>query len=1017
MITNAEYAKLAGAAYQDKGAPKGWERLPDKPQDNNVGYDCAAFRKIGTKEIVIAHRGTEPIRFDGDWTANLQMGLRKVPDQYEYARKFLEQIKDTYRDATLSLTGHSLGGALAQLQAAQTGLSAVTFNPYGAKTLIPALNEKYGLDLDPEASYANIANHRTLFDGVSQIPGSAQLGSMNTHIAASELVGLIAVVATRSPALLTALSGYWSHSADRFTGEIYAEADSAPSPDNATHLGQERGHTFPEITVPHVEATRERVSQARSISSPIILDLDGDGIETTAVTAGAWFDHAGDGFAERTGWVGADDGLLVWDRNGDGRIGSGGELFGAETRLANGGKAAHGFEALKELDANGDGRVDARDAAFAELRVWKDADGDGLSQAGELFTLAEAGVQSLATAYADSSLIDGHGNAHRQIGGYTRTDGTRAIATDVWFATDTAYSIATDWRDVGGDIAALPDLPGSGTVRDLRQAMALDATGRLQMAVAAFTAEPDEGRRHGLAREIVLLWAGVDGLDPASRGGYVDARELAAQERLTGQDFNQPGWGANPGSTAGKRLAESFARLVDTFHAQLEAQTRFADLYGQAGLAWEAATGTPRLDLSGVAEALALSLGRDQAAGLVLVDGFARNLAALGYADEAGWDDLAERLAGTTPAAADVLRLARLPTLNGTDLADDLSGGAGDERLLGFGGDDTLAGKSGNDVLEGGAGNDRLDGGSGDDTLLGGADDDWLNGGSGSDVYAFGRGFGHDTLRQYDSGADSLDRARFDGLNSDAVREVSRDGDDLNLDFGDDGTLTVSGYFDSAARRVDRFDFADGASWDDQAIKARAVTRGTEEADTRYGYNGVGNRILGLAGDDRLHGGDANDLLSGDAGNDRLYGKSGDDTLVGGAGDDVLQGGLGNDVYRFDRGAGGDTWIENDATAGNLDIARFGADISFDQLWFGRSGNDLVTKVIGTADQIVIERWYSGGAQRIERFEAGGRALLDSRVDALVQAMAAFAPPAAGQTSLPDDTRAVLEPVLAANWG
>ncbi len=86
----------------------------------------------------------------------------------------------------------------------------MTFNPYGAKTLIPALNEQYGLELDPEANHSNIANHRTLFDGVSQIPGSAHLGGMNTHVAASELVGLITVVATRSPALLTALSGYWS---------------------------------------------------------------------------------------------------------------------------------------------------------------------------------------------------------------------------------------------------------------------------------------------------------------------------------------------------------------------------------------------------------------------------------------------------------------------------------------------------------------------------------------------------------------------------------------------------------------------------------------------------------------------------------------------------------------------------------------------------------------------------------------------------------------------------------------
>jgi len=765
---------------------------------------------------------------------------------------------------------------------------------------------------------------------------------------------------------------------------------------------------------------KQNINKASTLSSPILLDLDGDGIETTAVAAGAYFDHQNDGFAERTGWVGGDDGLLAWDRNGNGAIDDGGELFGSETRLTMGPdagrKAANGFEALKELDANGDGRVDALDAAFADLRVWKDANGDGLSQAGELFTLGDAGVQSLATAYAQSTAVDAHGNAHKQIGGYTRADGSGAIATDVWFATDTAYSIATDWRDVGDDIAALPDLAGTGTVRDLRQAMALDASGRLQAAVAAFAVEPDEGRRHTLAREIVLRWTGVDGLDPGSRGSYVDARELAAQERLAGQGFYQPGWGANPGSTAGNRLTESFASLADAFHAQLEAQTRYADLYGHAGLAWEVDSGAPRLDLSGVAESLLAQFERDRPAGRLLLDGFARNLATLGYADEAGWNSLSERLSATAPEAPDILRVARMATRLGTDAADSLAGGTGDERLLGFGGDDVLAGKSGNDLVEGGAGNDSLDGGAGDDTLLGGAGDDLLNGGSGSDAYVFARGFGHDTIRQSDSGAGSLDRARFTELSSDAAQEVARRGDDLALDFGSDGELTVAGYFDSAARRVDVFEFADGASWDVQAVKAQAITRGTDDGDTLYGYNGAGNHLLGLAGDDRLHGGDADDFLHGGEGADRLYGKSGGDTLDGGSGDDVLQGGLGNDLYLFDRGGGGDAWMENDATAGNLDIARFGAAIDFDQLWFSKGGNHLEAQVIGTTDKVVIQNWYSGDASHIERFEAGGKALLDSRVDALVQAMAAFAPPAAGQSTLPDTYRQALAPVLAANW-
>ncbi|MBI5212124.1 MAG: hypothetical protein HY957_01975 [Nitrospirae bacterium] len=77
---------------------------------------------------------------------------------------------------------------------------------------------------------------------------------------------------------------------------------------------------------------------------PIMLDLDGDGIETTNVKDGAYFDHDGNGFAEQTGWAASDDGMLVMDRNGDGIINDGKELFGDQTILSDGTRAANGFQ-------------------------------------------------------------------------------------------------------------------------------------------------------------------------------------------------------------------------------------------------------------------------------------------------------------------------------------------------------------------------------------------------------------------------------------------------------------------------------------------------------------------------------------------------------------------------------------------------------------------------------------------------------------------------------------------------
>lgn len=103
---------------------------------------------------------------------------------------------------------------------------------------------------------------------------------------------------------------------------------------------------------------------------PLILDLDGDGIETISINSGAYFDHDGNGFAEQTGWAAPDDGLLVRDINGNGTIDSGKELFGDQAVLKNGSNATNGFQALADLDDNNDGKIDANDAAYSQLKVW-----------------------------------------------------------------------------------------------------------------------------------------------------------------------------------------------------------------------------------------------------------------------------------------------------------------------------------------------------------------------------------------------------------------------------------------------------------------------------------------------------------------------------------------------------------------------------------------------------------------------------------------------------------------------
>ena len=104
---------------------------------------------------------------------------------------------------------------------------------------------------------------------------------------------------------------------------------------------------------------------------PLLVDLDGDGIETTTLQNGTYFDHDKNGFAQESAWVGADDGVLAFDKNADGVINNGGEIFGDNYVLSNGQTATTGFQALADLDSNSDGVINSSDTNFASIKVMK----------------------------------------------------------------------------------------------------------------------------------------------------------------------------------------------------------------------------------------------------------------------------------------------------------------------------------------------------------------------------------------------------------------------------------------------------------------------------------------------------------------------------------------------------------------------------------------------------------------------------------------------------------------------
>src|SRR5688572_31987946 len=132
-------------------------------------------------------------------------------------------------------------------------------------------------------------------------------------------------------------------------------------------------------------------------SSPIILDLGNDTYRLTSLSDGVRFDLRSDGQPRQMAWtrLGVENAFLALDRDGNGRIENGAELFGNYTPLQAGGLASHGFEALSELDDNGDSILDARDGAWPALLLWVDRNHDGASTADELQPVASSVVTAL----------------------------------------------------------------------------------------------------------------------------------------------------------------------------------------------------------------------------------------------------------------------------------------------------------------------------------------------------------------------------------------------------------------------------------------------------------------------------------------------------------------------------------------------------------------------------------------------------------------------------------------------
>lgn len=631
---------------------------------------------------------------------------------------------------------------------------------------------------------------------------------------------------------------------------------------DSTYISPGSGASFSIFLPPHpisdladwlTNGVLTRFETAKTEASPLVLDLDGDGIELLAQGSVYW-DLDQDGMAEASGWVGPDDGLLALDRNGDGVITEHSELFGTEN--------IDGFHVLETLDSNADGIINSNDDAFSDLLVWQDANSDGVSQLSELSSLADLNITSIDLGYSTTNQTI-NGNSVRTTSTFTMNVVHETIV-DAWFAYDNVNAVYAQDYILDARTLFLPTLRGYGTSADLHIAMSLDnGTGGLLEKVQDISSKTLSELLDPVydfetkMRDILFDWTGVDGVLSNSRGDNIDARELSFLETLTNENFEQRG-SSDPLVEGGQTLENAFTDGYNAVSARLLMQAAGQEIFSQT------ATYNPMTDEFDGSFVLDLTALQSLITGLAL--------SGTDYQD--AWEVLIRLIEGTIEldnlSAADRATLESMITTSDPALTltlQDVLDQIYDNTGL------TLNGTNGDDVLLGGVANDRLDTGLGNDRLEGGAGDDTLLGGDGNDVYFYESGI--DTIID----SDGIDEIEFDSPTTSSQISIGySDTNENDLYIYIDGNLAirVEDYFTTSGGSIETLRFSNGTSIDLSSL------------------TGI---IEGTNGNDTLTGNDNASFLS-----DTIVGYDGNDTLDGGLGNDVLNGGLGDDDYTISSG-------------------------------------------------------------------------------------------------------------------
>ncbi len=667
----------------------------------------------------------------------------------------------------------------------------------------------------------------------------------------------------------------------------------------------------------------------KALSDPLVLDLDGNGIDLAAIdgNGSVYWDIDNDGFAEASAWVAGNDGLLAIDLNGDGIINDHSELFGTETN--------DGFSVLSAYDSNVDGVIDVNDAQFSDLIVWVDANYDGYSDASELSSLTDLGITSinLNATLVDYEIAD---NTITHESTFT-INGQQQIIANAHLQYDNMNSVYNGDYTFDARVLDLPTLRGFGDIPDLFISMSLDETLLLmvqdlvsvdvnQMMVSSYGLQ-------GKVENILYRWAGVESIDPDSRPhidgiSYIDARKLEFLEDYIGDKFEQEGR-SNPNYDSADALELIFNSIVVDSLSAISSQTGGSSFYGQ-----DASYNYINGEIIGSEDVDYISFNDP------LVDetmyGSDRNDAYIWSVGD-GNDQITE-----TDGANDALWLTGGITEEDVRLevyqSNDLRVNIGAESILITNQFYSEQNNTAHDffkveelVLEDGTridltnnitftGTDSADSVNGialDDTLVGGLGDDALYGKEGNDRYVWSVGDGNDTIVE----VDGVDQLVLHNVILSDIRLEAQWGYNLKVHIGGE-FITINNQFYT--------DFSGNNYYDLYQVENLLLDDGTQL--------------------DLLN----NLTFSGTDNSESINGLTMDDILIGGLGNDTLSGGTGDDTYVYALGDGNDIISE---TAGS-DSIEFGAGITLGDLAFTQSGNNLLIE-ISDGSTIQVSNYYA----------------------------------------------------------